>query len=120
VGAGQRSIVFTSLDWRRQYRPPLGPTLEETSAAVAASSIDAKRIEINPRHHSSDYLETIDYNKAVTDLRREILDDASKRLAKSEFKGDKVEARRVLKGGDISGHPTGRQERIKKSRTRFR
>ena len=53
-----------------------------------------------------------------SDLRREILDDASKRLAK-EFKGDKAEARRALKGtAYLIGIPRGRRERIAKARDR--
>jgi hypothetical protein len=56
---------------------------------------------------------------AVSDLRREILDDASERLAK-EFKGDKSEARRALKGtADLSRHSNNRQARIGNARDRY-
>jgi hypothetical protein len=96
----------------------IGPTLDEAKKAAFASGVGVKNLKVNPRHYSSDYLETPSYNKAASDLRREILDDASGRLAK-EFKGDKAEARRALKGGDLSRYPRGRQERIGKARDRY-
>jgi hypothetical protein len=94
---------------------PLHPVRYDLAAPTAPEEPAAPA---PPRHYTSDYLETGDYNGAISDLRREILDDASTRLAK-EFKGDAAEARRALKGADISGHPAGRQKRIEKARVGY-
>jgi hypothetical protein len=63
--------------------------------------------------------------KGRSDLQRKVRDIVEKlasridELAK-EFKGDKAEARRALKGtADLSRHPRGRQERIAKARDRY-
>ena len=102
----------------------VGPTLAEVDTAVVGtfslSGLNISDVTVFPRHHTSDYLEAGDYNRAVADLRREILDDQSKRLAKQELKGDRAAARRILKGGDTSGHPPGRQRRMEKARAGFR
>jgi len=98
----------------------VGPTPDEIDAALDAAGFSpSDSIEVRDRHYSSDYLDTDIYNGALTDLRRELLDDASKRIAK-EFGGDAKRARRFLKGKeDTSGLPAGRLKRLEKARDRY-
>jgi hypothetical protein len=102
----------------------VGPTLAEVDTAVVGtfslSGLNISNVTVFPRHHTSDYLTASNYNEAISKLRREILDAASKKLAKQELKGDRAAARRILKGGDTSGHPPGRQRRMEKARAGFR
>ena len=99
----------------------VGITMDEAGAALDAVGFDKNKdqIIVSPRHFSGEYLETSGYNSAISELRREILDELAAKLAK-EFKGDEREARRALKGNaDLAGVPRARQERIRKARDRY-